>query len=112
MDTPINPNIELRKKISLENYKILRHKKALKELENQQKKIALEKLEAAINTFTDGACFLKLSEDGNNVRINFGDDSTQGFIVSGYSGIEMLYHILKCVLLREPIDKKKRRKEK
>lgn len=95
MDTPINPNIELRKKISLENYKILRHKKALKELENQQKKIALERLEVAINIFTDGACFLKLSKDGNTVHVQFEDGSSQGFIITGYSGMEMLYNILK-----------------
>lgn len=29
MDTPINPDIELRKKINLENFKILRHERAL-----------------------------------------------------------------------------------
>lgn len=67
----------------------------MKELENQQKKIALEKLEEAINTFTDGACFFKLSEDGNTVRVQFEDGSSQGFIINGYSGMEMLYNILK-----------------
>lgn len=95
MDTPINPDIELRKKISLENFKILRHERALQEMKIQQRKIALERLEVAINTFTSEACFLKLSEDGNKVRINFEDGSTQSFIVSGYSGIEMLYNVLK-----------------
>lgn len=101
MDTPINPDIELRKKISLENFKILRHERALQEMKIQQKKIALERLEVAINTFTDRACFLKLSEDGNVVRINFGEGSTQDVKLSGYSGIEMLYNILKYGFIKE-----------
>lgn len=95
MDTPINPDVELRKKISLENFKILHHERALQELKVQQKKIALERLEVAINTFTDGACFLKLSEDGNAVRIHFEDGSTQDIIAGHDNGIAMLYDILK-----------------
>lgn len=95
MDTPINPDIELRKKIILENFKILRHERALQELKIQQKKIALERLEVAINTFADGACFLKLSEHGDVVRIQFENESTQDVIVNGNSVIEMLYNVLK-----------------
>lgn len=95
MDTPINPDIELRKKINLENFKILRHKRALQEMKIQQKKIALERLEVAINAFTDGACFLKLSEHGDVVRIQFESESTQDVIVNGNSVIEMLYNVLK-----------------
>lgn len=95
MDTPINPDIELQRKVRFKKAEILRHGKALKELENQQKKAALERLEVAINTFTDRACFLKLSEDGNTVHVQFEDGSSQGFIINGYSGMEMLYNILK-----------------
>lgn len=60
----------------------------------QQKKIALERLEIAINTFTNGACFLKLSEYGDVVRIQFEDGRPQ-IIVNVNSGIEMLYNVLK-----------------
>lgn len=106
MDTPINPDIEtdpkeLKKRISFEEWKIRLHKRKLQELKLQQKKIALERLEVAINTFADGACFLKLSEDGNVVRINFGEGSTQDVKLSGYSGIEMLYNILKYGFIKE-----------
>lgn len=91
---------ELRKRIILETEKVQRQEKLLQELKRRQKKAALERLEVAINTFTDRACFLKLSEDGNKVRINFEDGSTQSFIVSGYSGIEMLYNVLKYVFIK------------
>lgn len=95
MDTPINPDIELRKKISLENFKILRHKRALQEMKIQQRKIALERLEVAINTFTSEACFLKLSENGNVVGIQFEDGTTNSVFVNDDSGIKMLYDVLK-----------------
>lgn len=100
MDTPINPDIEtdpkeLKKRISFEEWKIRLHKRKLQELKIQQKKIALERLEVAINTFADGACFLKLSEHGDVVRIQFENESTQDVIVNGNSVIEMLYNVLK-----------------
>ena len=65
MDTPIKLDVEtdpkeLQKRISFEEWKIRLHKRKLQELKIQQKKIALERLEVAINTFADGACFLKL----------------------------------------------------
>lgn len=111
MDTPINPDIELQRKVRFKKAEILRHGKALKELENQQKKAALERLEVAINTFTDRACFLKLSEDGNKVRINFEDGSTQSFIVSGYSGIEMLYNVLKYGFIKAADSEKEKERK-
>lgn len=96
MDTPINPDIELRKKINLEKDEILRHEKALQELRIRQKRIGLRRLEMAISTFTDGACFLKLSEDGNAVRIYFEDGNTQDITVDPFDrGIKMLYNVLK-----------------
>lgn len=95
MDTPINPDIELRKKISLENFKILRHKRALQEMKIQQKKIALERLEVAINTFTSEACFLQLSENGNVVGVQFEDGTTNSVFINDDSGITMLYDVLK-----------------
>lgn len=106
MDTPIKLDVEtdpkeLQKRISFEEWKIRLHKRKLQELKIQQKKIILERLEVAINTFADGACFLKLSEHGNVVRINFGEGSTQDVKLSGYSGIEMLYNILKYGFIKE-----------
>lgn len=100
LDNPTNSNIEtdpkeLRRKIRLENNEILRHGRTLQELKIQQKKIALEKLEATINTFSDDAIFLKLSENGDVVRIQFESESTQDVIVNGNSVIEMLYNVLK-----------------
>lgn len=100
MDTPINPDIEtdpkeLKKRISFEEWKIRLHKRKLQELKLQQKKITLERLEVAINTFTNGTCFLKLSEHGDVIRIQFEDGSTQDIIVNGNSVIEMLYNVLK-----------------
>lgn len=96
MDTPINPDIELRKKINLENFKILRHERALQEMKIQQKKIALERLELAINTFTDRACFLKLSDDKKYVSIQLDGIGSRGVYVNGYKGLYMLYTILAC----------------
>ena len=100
MDTPIKLDVEtdpkeLQKRISFEEWKIRLHKRKLQELKIQQKKIALERLEVAINTFADGACFLKLSEHGDVVRIQFENESTQDVIVNGNSVIEMLYNVLK-----------------
>lgn len=92
---------ELRRRINLEIGKMQRQEKLLQGLKRRQKKAALERLEVAINTFTDRACFLKLSEDGNVVRINFGEGSTQDVKLSGYSGIEMLYNILKYGFIKE-----------
>lgn len=94
MDTPINPDIELRKKINLENFKILRHERALQEMKIQQKKIALERLELAINTFTDRACFLKLSDDKKYVSIQLDGIGSQNVYVNGYKGLCMLHAIL------------------
>ncbi|WP_040780669.1 hypothetical protein [Megasphaera lornae] len=99
MDTPIKLDVEtdpkeLQKRISFEEWKIRLHKRKLQELKIQQKKIALERLEVAINTFTNGACFLKLSEYGDVVRIQFEDGRPQ-IIVNVNSGIEMLYNVLK-----------------
>lgn len=100
MDTPIKLDVEtdpkeLQKRISFEEWKIRLHKRKLQELKIQQKKIALERLEVAINTFADGACFLKLSEHGDVVRIQFENESTQDVIVNGNSVIELLYNVLK-----------------
>lgn len=96
MNTPINPDIELRKKISLENFKILRHERALQEMKIQQRKIALERLEVAINTFTDRACFLKLSDDEKYVSIQLDGIGSRGVYVYGYKGLYMLHTILAC----------------
>lgn len=101
LDNPTNSNIEidpkeLRRKIRLEDNEILRHGRALQELKIQQKKIALEKLEATINIFCDDAIFLKLSENGNIVRIQFESGCTQDIKVDPIDrGIEMLYNVLK-----------------
>lgn len=100
MDTPIKLDIEtdpkeLQKRISFEEWKIRLHKRKIQELKIQQKKIALERLEVAINTSTNGACFLKLSKYGDVIRIQFEDGSTQDVIVNGNSVIEMLYNVLK-----------------
>lgn len=100
LDNPTNSNIEtdpkeLQRKIRFLEWKIRLHKKNLQKLKLQQKKIALERLEVAINTFADGACFLKLSEHGDVVRIQFESESTQDVIVNGNSVIEMLYNVLK-----------------
>lgn len=86
---------ELRRRINLEIEKMQRQEKLLQGLKRRQKKAALERLEVAINTFTDEACFLKLSEDGNVVHIQLEDGGTQTLKINGYSGIEMLYNILK-----------------
>ena len=59
------------------------------------KKAALERLEVAINTFDDEACFLKLSDDGNTVYINFVGGGTKTVNVHCDSGIAMLYDVLK-----------------
>lgn len=86
---------ELRRRINLEIEKMQRQEKLLQGLKRRQKKAALEKLEVAINTFTDRACFLKLSESGDAVRIQLEDGGTQAIKINGYSGVEMLYNILK-----------------
>ena len=65
------------------------------EMELLQKKAALERLEVAINTFDDEACFLKLSDDGNTVYINFVGGGTKTVNVHCDSGIAMLYDVLK-----------------
>lgn len=67
----------------------------MKELEKQKKKIALKRLEAAINTFFEDKCVLQLTENGNVVHIKFTDGSTQGIIIRDYAGIQMLYDVLK-----------------
>ncbi|MUP48939.1 hypothetical protein C3L57_07010 [Veillonellaceae bacterium M2-8] len=110
MDTPINQNIKMseaesvRKKISLENEEILRHRRALQELKIQQKKIGLRRLGIAITTFIDGACFLKLSEDGNAVCIQFEKGIKQTIKLSDDSGIKMLYDVLKYGFIGEKED--------
>lgn len=74
--------------------KIRLHKKNLQKLKLQQKKIALKKLEAAINTFTDKACFLILSDDGKYVAIQLDGMGSQRVYVNDYKGICMLHAIL------------------
>lgn len=59
------------------------------------KKAALERLEVAINTFDDEACFLKLSEDGKTVTIHFIGGGVKTANIYGDSGIAMLYDVLK-----------------
>lgn len=65
------------------------------EMELLQKKAALERLEVAINTFTDEACFLKLSDDGNTVTIHFIGGGVKTANIHGDSGIAMLYDVLR-----------------
>lgn len=67
----------------------------LEEMEMLKKKAALERLEVAINTFDDEACFLKLSEDGKTVAIQFIGGGTKHVNINGDSGIAMLYDVLK-----------------
>lgn len=67
----------------------------LEEMEMLKKKAALERLEVAINTFDDEACFLKLSEDGKIVAIQFIGGGIKTVNVRGDSGIAMLYDVLK-----------------
>lgn len=99
LDNPTNSNIEtdpkeLRRKIRFELWKRRRYERTLRGLEIQQKKIALKKLEAAINTFTDKACFLILSDDGKYVAIQLDGMGSQRVYVNGYKGIYMLHAIL------------------
>lgn len=65
-----------------------------REMELLQKKAALERLEVAVNTFDDEACFLKLSDDGNTVTIHFIGGGTKTVNVRGDSGIAMLCDVL------------------
>ena len=65
------------------------------EMELLQKKAALERLEVAINTFTDEACLLWLSNDGNTVTIHFIGGGTKTANIHGDSGIAMLYDVLR-----------------
>lgn len=67
----------------------------LEEMEMLKKKAALERLEVAINTFDDEACFLKLSGDGKTVAIQFIGGGIKTVNVHGDSGIAMLYDVLK-----------------
>lgn len=67
----------------------------LEEVELLQKRAALERLEVAINTFDDEACFLKLSEDGKTVAIQFIGGGEKIANIHGDSGIAMLYDVLK-----------------
>lgn len=67
----------------------------LEEMEMLKKKAALERLEVAINTFDDEACFLKLSKDGKTVTIQFIGGGTKHVNINGDSGIAMLYDVLK-----------------
>lgn len=99
MDTPINPDIEtdpkeLRKKIRFEAWKMRRQNRTLEKLKIQQKKIGLKRLEATINTFTDRACFLELSDDGKYVSIQLDGIGSQNVYVNGYKGLCMLHAIL------------------
>lgn len=59
------------------------------------KKAALDRLEVAINTFTDEACFLELSADGNTVTINFIGGGVKTVNIHCDSGIAMLYDVLR-----------------
>lgn len=65
------------------------------EMELLQKKAALERLEVAINTFTDEACFLGLSDDGNTVTIHFIGGGVKTANIHCDSGIAMLYDVLR-----------------
>lgn len=65
------------------------------EMELLQKKAALERLEVAINTFTDEACFLDLSNDGNTVTIHFISGRRKTVNIHCDSGIAMLYDVLR-----------------
>lgn len=94
-DIEMDPS-ELRKKIRFETFKIRRQNRALGELQIQQKKIALERLEVAINTFTDRACFLKLSDDGKYVAIQLEGVGSRRVYINGYKGLYMLHTILAC----------------
>lgn len=67
----------------------------LEEMEMLKKKAALERLEVAINTFDDEACFLKLSGDGNTVKIHFIGGGVKTANIYGDSGIAMLYDVLR-----------------
>ena len=101
LDKPTKPDIEtdpkeLQKKIRFEAWKIRRQNRTLQELMIQQKKIALDRLEVAINTFIDKACVLQLSESGNIVHIKIAGNNTEHVTVNGINGIEMLYKVLKC----------------
>lgn len=64
-------------------------------MERLRKITALERLEVAINTFTDEACFLKLSDDGNTVKIHFIGGGIKTANIRGDSGIAMLYDVLR-----------------
>lgn len=64
-------------------------------MERLRKITALERLEVAINTFTDEACFLKLSDDGNTVTIHFIGGGIKTANIRGDSGIAMLYDVLR-----------------
>lgn len=99
LENPTNSNIEtdpkeLRKKIRFEGWKMRRQNRTLEKLKLQQKKIALERLEVAINTFTDRACFLELSDDGKYVSIQLDGIGSQRVYVNGYKGLYMLHTIL------------------
>ena len=75
-------------------WKRKRFKRTLHGLEIQQKKMALKKLEAAINIFTDKACFLILSDDGKYVSIQLDGMGSQSVYINGYKGLYMLHAIL------------------
>lgn len=65
------------------------------ELEIERKKVALVRLEWAINTYVDEACRLKLSDNGKTVTIQFIGGGIKTVNVRGDSGIAMLYDVLK-----------------
>lgn len=85
---------ELQKKIRLEMLKLHLQKETLQKLKTKQKKIALKKLEAAINIFFEDACVLQLSNNEETVNIQFVGDEPINIQVDD-NGLVMLYEVLK-----------------